>query len=160
MSAGRRIALIAVTVVLLAGGFVLARGAGTDEDVTATTPTPPAAAEPAPRAAGGEPSQDPAAVADEPERRPKPAPRVERVRMRDGAPAGEVRDLVFTDGETVRLRFSSNVADEVHIHGVDRYVDVPAGGSASTRFRAEGQGIFEIESHTTGTLVARLEIRP
>jgi hypothetical protein len=157
MSAGRRIALIALTALLLAGGFVLARGAGSDEDVTATTPTvPPAATAPE----GGEPHRDPAAVAEEPAPAPKPAPRVERVRMRDGAPAGEVRDLVYEDGETVRLRFSSNVADEVHIHGVDRYVDVPAGGTATARFRADGQGIFEIESHTTGTLVARLEVRP
>ncbi len=157
MSAGRRIALIALTALLLAGGFVLARGAGTDEDVTATTPTvPPAATTPE----GGEPHRDPAAVAEERAPAPKPAPRVERVRLRDGAPAGEVRDLVFEDGDMVRLRFSSNVADEVHIHGVDRYVDVPAGGTATARFRADGQGIFEIESHTTGTLVARLEVRP
>ncbi len=158
MSAGRRTALIAVTVLLLAGGFVLARGASEDEDSTAQTPT--TAGQTTPPAEGGEPHRNPAAVAEERAPAPKPAPRVERVRMRDGAPAGEVRDLVYEDGETVRLRFSSNVADEVHIHGVDRYVDVPAGGTATARFRADGQGIFEIESHTTGTLVARLEVRP
>jgi FtsP/CotA-like multicopper oxidase with cupredoxin domain len=148
MSAGRRFALIAATVVLLAGGFVLARGASDDEGSTAQTPV--ATTTQAPPAGDA-----PAETAPAP-----PPPRVERIRMRDGAPAGEARTLVYEDGETVRLRFTSNVADEVHIHGVDRYVDVAPGETASTRFKADGQGIFEIESHTTGTLLAKLEVRP
>ncbi len=146
-----RIAVVVLALVVLIGGFVVARGAAGDEDPAATPTTT--------RAVGGEPHRD-AAPRAAPEAAPaRPAPRVERLRLRDGGPAGGVRTLRYEDGDTVRLRFSSNVADEIHVHGVDRYVDVPAGGSASTRFTAPGEGIFEIESHTTGELVARLEVR-
>jgi len=158
MTAGRRIALIAVTVVLLAGGFVIAQGASEDEGTTASTPAAPTA----PPAEGGEPHRNPAAVAGDARAEPAPAPpapRVERIRMRDRGPVGEPRTLAFRDGETVRLRFTSNVPDEIHIHGVDEYVDVVPGRTASARFTADGQGIFEIESHTSGALVAKLEIR-
>jgi hypothetical protein len=52
------------------------------------------------------------------------------------------------------------VADEMHIHGFDRYVKVPAGGSTRTLFPADIEGVFEIESHDFGTQVAELEVRP
>lgn len=63
-------------------------------------------------------------------------------------------------GDTVRLRLRSDVAEEDHIHGYDEYVDVPAGGTATARFEADAEGIFEIESHGSGELLAKLEVRP
>ncbi len=146
MRSSRRLGILVAALVVLVAGFFVARGAADEE--TAQSPATTA------RETGGEPHRDAA-----PRATPPPAPRVERLRLRDGAPAGAVRTLRYEDGDTVRLRFTSNVADEVHVHGVDRYVDVPAGGTASTRFAAPGEGIFEIESHTTGELIARLEVR-
>ncbi len=146
MRSTRRLGIVVAALVVLVAGFFVARGAA-DED---TAPTPATTT----RETGGEPHRNAA-----PRATPPAPPRVERLRLRDGAPAGEVRTLRYDDGDTVRLRFSSDVADEVHVHGVDRYVQVPAGGTASTRFRTPGQGIFEIESHTSGELIARLEVR-
>ena len=57
-------------------------------------------------------------------------------------------------------RVESNVAEEVHIHGYDKYVQVPADGSARTRFTADAEGIFEIEAHSTGELLAKLQVSP
>ena len=80
--------------------------------------------------------------------------------MRGRGPVGEPRTIRYGSGDTVRLRFRSDVAEEVHIHGYDRYVQVPAGGSAGARFKADAEGIFEIESHGSGELLAKLEVRP
>jgi Ni/Co efflux regulator RcnB len=150
VSRGQRIAILVVAVVVLAGGFALAQSVGGDDGDRAQPPPAQTTPQTAEQAPPGEPE------ATEPE----PEPRVDEVRIRDGGPAGEARTLRWRSGETIRLRFRSNVADEVHIHGYDRYVDVPADGAATTRFEATAEGIFEIESHTTHELLARLEVRP
>ena len=155
MSPAQRIAIILAAVAVLAGGFVLARGSSDDPEPTDATETSTGTG-------GAEaPTTTPATTpTTETQERP-PAPRVETIRIRDGRPAsGEARTIRYDSGETVRLRFSSNAASEVHIHGYDKYVNVPAGGSARTRFKADAEGIFEIEEHGTGSLLANLEVRP
>jgi hypothetical protein len=140
-----RIAIVVAAALVLVGGFVLAQGAGEDDDPVTAGPAQSVAPATAPRTGT-------TATA--------PPPRVETIRIRDRAPAGDVRTLTYDSGDTARLRFRSNVAEEVHIHGYDRYVDVPANGTATTRFTADAEGIFEVESHGSGELLARLEIRP
>jgi hypothetical protein len=147
---GQRIAILAVAVVVLVGGFLLARGTGDDEP-RPSEPTQTVAADTAPSAATAPRETQPAAP---------PAPRVETIRIRGRAPVGEPQRLRYESGETIRLRFRSDVAEEVHIHGYDEYVDVPAGGSATARFEGELEGVFEIESHGSGELLARLEVSP
>ena len=147
MSPGRRIAILGVAAVVLVAGLVLAQGSGEDEPQP-TEPTRTVAADTTPSTAVRETPPAP------------PPPRVETIRMRDRAPAGEVRTLSYDTGETVRLRFRSDVAEEVHIHGYDEVVDVPAGGTATARFTADAEGIFEIESHGSGELLAKLEVSP
>lgn len=60
-------------------------------------------------------------------------------------------------GETVTLRFTSDVADEVHIHGYDLVVDLVAGGTVEESFVADIPGVVEIETHHGGLLLANLE---
>jgi heme/copper-type cytochrome/quinol oxidase subunit 2 len=60
-------------------------------------------------------------------------------------------------GETVTLRFTSDVADEVHIHGYDLYVDLEAGGTVEVSFVADIPGVVELETHDTGLILANLE---
>ena len=138
----QRIVLLLLAAVALAGGIALASSSGGDDreqagtTTSAPTPTEPDQATPAP-------------------------PRVETIRMRGRAPVGDPRTLRYERGDTIRLRFTSDVAEEVHVHGFERYVDVPAGGAAKTvRFRASLEGIFEVEAHGSGELLARLEVRP
>ena len=158
MSSKQRIVILIVAVVVLAGGFVLARGSGDDEDRDqAAQTTQPAPASTVGETAPEEPA-NPAATA--PETTEKPAPRVETIRIRDEGPVGEPKTLAFESGETVRLRFVSNVAEEVHIHGYDKSVDVRSDSAATTRFKADAEGIFEIEAHSTGELLAKLQVSP
>jgi FtsP/CotA-like multicopper oxidase with cupredoxin domain len=152
----QRIVLLAIAAVVLAGGIALAASSGGDETEQAgsTTAAPAAPDEASPVDDGAETA--PAQTQQEP-----PPPRVETIRMRGRAPVGEPRTLRYERGDTIRLRFTSDVAEEVHIHGFDEYVDVPAGGTPKTaRFKADLEGIFEVESHGSGELLAKLEIRP
>lgn len=151
MNPGQRIAIVVVAAIVLIGGFFLARGSGDD---TSDNPTETSTG------TGGAQAPATTTPAETTTQERPAAPRVETIRIRDGKPAGNARTLEYDSGETVRLRFSSNAAAEVHIHGYDKYVNVPAGGSARTRFKADAEGIFEIEEHHTGALLANLEVRP
>ncbi len=107
---------------------------------------------------GGDPAPDGDTTGDG--GAPPEPPRVEEVRIEDGKPVGGVETLRFESGETVRLAFRSDAPDEVHVHGYDRYVELKAGRTARTRFRAELEGIFEIENHDNGELLAELRVEP
>ncbi len=159
MSSKQRIVVLVAAVVILAGGFFLAQGSNDDDDKDdAAQTTQPAPASTVGETAPGEP-ENPAATAPETTEQPPP-PRVETIQIKDKGPVGEPETIEFESGDTIRLRFTSNTAEEVHIHGYDKYVDVPAGGSARTRFKADAEGIFEIEAHSTGELLAKLQVSP
>lgn len=60
-------------------------------------------------------------------------------------------------GETVTLRITSDVDDEVHIHGYDLFVDLEAGVTAEVTFPADIPGVVEIETHNSHLVIANLE---
>lgn len=153
MTNRQRIVLLAVAAVVLVAGLVLASGGGDDDGGDSESAGTAAAPATAPEARTQPAGQAPEAV-------PAP-PRVETIRMRGRAPVGEPPTLRFQRGDTIRLRFVSDVAEEVHIHGFERYVQVPAGGRPkAARFAADIEGIFEVEAHGSGELLAKLQVRP
>jgi hypothetical protein len=89
---------------------------------------------------------------------PKPAYTV--IRIEGGKPVGGVKDVEVKSGDTVRLAIRSDRRDEVHIHGYDRYVQVGPGRSGKARFRADLEGVYEIELHSDSTEIASLRIEP
>jgi len=158
MTSRARLLLVLATVVVLAGGFVLASGSAEEE-------------RPVPAAATASTEEDPVATtgtrteAQEDEGSPAPAgkpaaPRVPTLVIQDGRPRGEVRELRFDKGERVRFRVRSDVAEELHIHGYDRYVDVVPGRTATVSFPASIEGIFEVELHGAGVPLASLRVEP
>jgi len=74
--------------------------------------------------------------------------------------AGAVKTIKVKSGDTVYLRARSSVPEELHIHGYDLYVDVPAGKTVSYKFKADIDGVFEIEQHGNGEQVAVLKVTP
>ena len=155
MSNRSRIAILGVAVLVLVGAFFIARGSG-DGDSEQTLSPAETVENP-----GSSGATDPGAATQpaETEAAPPP-PRVETIRLRDNGPVGEPRTLKFKTGDTVRLRFRSDTAGEVHVHGYDREADVPAGGTGRLTFKADAEGIFEVESHTSGQLLAKLQVGP
>ena len=75
--------------------------------------------------------------------------------------AGEVvgPDRVEVDkGDIVSLVVTSDVAEEVHIHGYDVFADVEPGGTVTLEFEASIQGIFEVELENSRTELLELVV--
>jgi FtsP/CotA-like multicopper oxidase with cupredoxin domain len=159
MTRGRRIALIALAVVAAAIAFVIARPGGDDDETDANPATTQ-------QAAGTTiPEQtvattEEAVTETEPATTEAPPPKPVTVRTRDAKPVGGVRELTVTKGETVRLVVTSNVPEEVHVHGYDLSKNVGPGKPARFRFRAELEGIFEIELEEAGEPIVELRVEP
>jgi len=61
-------------------------------------------------------------------------------------------------GQTVLVTAVSDAADELHIHGYDKELELTPGKPASVTFTADMKGTFEIETHESGKLVAKLVV--
>ena len=62
-------------------------------------------------------------------------------------------------GSKVTIRVSSDVADEVHLHGYDISAKVAAGGSAVVAFTARIPGVFELELEQLGKTLAKIQVQ-
>jgi hypothetical protein len=85
---------------------------------------------------------------------------IPQIVVRDGTPVGGVARLEFESGERVGFTVHSDVADEVHVHGFDITKDVPANGSVRFGFRADIEGVYDVELHDTQIKIAELRIEP
>jgi heme/copper-type cytochrome/quinol oxidase subunit 2 len=61
-------------------------------------------------------------------------------------------------GEQVVLRFTSDVADEIHVHGYDKTVDLVPGSTAEIALTTDIPGSFEVELHDLGKTLFQLRV--
>ena len=61
-------------------------------------------------------------------------------------------------GATITLTVTSDVSDEVHVHGYDKMVDVTAGSSVSVTFTADIPGQFEVELENAHLKIVELKV--
>jgi hypothetical protein len=89
-----------------------------------------------------------------------PAPNAQTVRVRyaGGQVTGDTGRVAVALGRTVEVVVTSDVADEIHLHGYDRSAAVPAGGTATLTFTADVPGVFEIELHEQGRELPQLQV--
>ncbi|MGH3716155.1 MAG: hypothetical protein ACRDT4_22230 [Micromonosporaceae bacterium] len=62
-------------------------------------------------------------------------------------------------GTKVVLEFTSDAADEVHVHGYDKEVALKPGVSARIEFTANIPGVFEVELHESGLALCELQVQ-
>jgi hypothetical protein len=86
--------------------------------------------------------------------------RVPTIVIRHGEPVGGVKQLEYDAGDEIRFEVTSDVADEVHVHGYDLMQDVKAGGTVSFDFPAEIEGIFEAELEDRKEQIAEITVNP
>ena len=149
MSRGQRLGLIALAVVIAAVAFVLARPDDGDEkadDPASPTETAPAAT-----------SEEQTATTDT-------RPEV-KVRLRAHRPVGGVTRIEVKKGDLVRMVVESDSRDQIHVHGYDIEKETGPQAPARFSFRADVEGVFEVESHEAENgggdpLVARLVVEP
>jgi heme/copper-type cytochrome/quinol oxidase subunit 2 len=151
MSKGGRLGLIALALIALVGAFVIISPGDDDGDgdnsgqaaQTTPTATAPSATTPPPDAVLPPPT---------------------KIALTDHA-AAEVADIDVKKGERVRFVVTSDLPDEIHVHGYDIEQEVGPGKPARFSFPASIEGIFEIESHEAehagkDALIARLTVEP
>ena len=61
-------------------------------------------------------------------------------------------------GTEVRLEVTADRADEVHLHGYDRKVDVEPGTPAVLEFQADTPGVFEVELEEASLKLVELQV--
>jgi len=85
---------------------------------------------------------------------------VVKITVVDGQPQGGiVRQTVNKDDQVV-LVVTSDVADEIHLHGYDVSRDVTAGGTVRLPFKATIPGRFEAELESRSVQVADITVEP
>src|SRR3954447_5208446 len=141
MSQGRRLALIALVVVIAVAGFVIAKSSNDNKDQSATVT-----------------ETTKAGTKEVTSTTTQAAP--VQILVRNGKPVGGVKKITVNKGDPVRFTVNSDVSDEIHVHGYDFHKDVKKGGSVSFDFPAKIDGVFVIELESRGEQIASLEVQP
>jgi hypothetical protein len=141
-----RLSRPALTAVLTTGLLLALSGcAGTDTSgspaaATAAAGTTTAEAEPSSSTAGSAAGQHLA------------------VQVAGGQVSGDTGRVPVPVGEHVTLTITSDVADEVHLHGYDLEAALTPGTPAELTFDATIPGVFEVELHEAGTVLLSLQV--
>jgi plastocyanin len=141
---GRRTAAPATFVVML---VLNACGADDGQGDTAATDTPTTTA--------------PSAPPDTPDTSATPPATVREIEVVvvDGTVDTAEDSVDVAVGETVRVTVTSDVDDEVHVHGVEQTADLSAGSPTTLEFSLAEPGVYEVETHESGLLLFQLIVR-
>ncbi len=158
MSRNQRIALVVGAVVVAVVAFLIARPGGDDDDGGSERAAQTAPAQTESRTTGER---------SETETKPAlpPKPKITRIRLRGGTVVGGVKRVQARTGDTVRILVTSDAPDELHLHGYDIYENAAPGRPARFLFRADIEGVFELESHVAedagrDPLIGRVVVEP
>ena len=80
------------------------------------------------------------------------------VQVAGGQVSGDTGRVPVPVGEHVTLTITSDVADEVHLHGYGLTAVLTPGTPAELTFDATIPGVFEVELHETGTVLLSLQV--
>jgi Cupredoxin-like domain len=93
---------------------------------------------------------------DTPEGRPRV--RAFDISIEDGEMSPE--EISVNQGDTVKLRVTTDEPTELHVHGYDVEQEVEPGSEAEIAFEADPTGRFEIEDHESERELGVLQVRP
>ena len=129
---------------LVAALLLTGCSAGTDPAGTSDVAVPPAASD----------IPSPATTAAS----PRPAPKTIDVTLAGGKITGVEPRVPVKRGEQVVLRVTSDVVEEIHVHGYDLYADLVPGQTAQVAFVADLSGSYEVELHKAGRPLFQLRV--
>jgi plastocyanin len=81
------------------------------------------------------------------------------VSVKDKKVAPKTHREKVAKGSQVRLVVTSDVDDEVHVHGYDIEKELSAGQPTTLEFTADQTGLFEVETHESGLQLLQLEVK-
>jgi FtsP/CotA-like multicopper oxidase with cupredoxin domain len=102
-------------------------------------------------------------ASETPAQTPTPTPTAEgqlvEITVAKGKVTGPKGRVKVKKGSTVTLRVTSDVADEIHLHGYDKHADVEKGGTADLTFKATLAGVFEVELEEKALQLVQLQVQ-
>lgn len=131
-------------------GAVLVLGSGCASG--SGSQTPPAGA------AGSHGASQPQGIASG-EPNPAAPPVTVNVAVTDGEVLPPTHRVQVPLGSAVELQVTSDVDDEVHVHGFDVEQTLEAGRTTTVTLQADQAGVFEVETHETELQLVQLEVR-
>lgn len=150
-----RIAAIAATVTLSAFAVLTAGCSASDEPAAVTTttvaPAPPAAT--ATSATTSAPATGTASATSA-----TATPQVISVTVAGGQVTPAPAPVAVKAGDTVVIEVTSDKADELHVHGYDKTLALPAGQPTRLELLANIPGQFDVELHSTHLLLFTLRV--
>jgi hypothetical protein len=151
MSRNQRIGLVVGALLVAVVAFVVARPGDDEGTATSSNKSSGAATQ------DGQDSQTGAQTDTEPP--------VTKISVKGGVLAGDAKTIRVAKNDIVRIVVSSDVPDEIHLHGYDIEKEAEPGKPARFRFKADAEGAFELESHAAEDageepLLARLLVGP
>jgi hypothetical protein len=158
LSSGARVGLVLGAVAVLLAAFFIARGGDDDEPAPAQTQATATQERDVTTPDHGDQSREEESETQTQEQPATEPPRT--VRVRGGQPVGGVKTLTYRNGDRVRLLVVADAADEVHVHGFDIEREVGPSEPARFDFKADIEGRFEVELHSSETQIAEIEVRP
>jgi hypothetical protein len=150
--ARRRALALGCTVIALGAGFLLA-SCGSDDEAGDTTET---TTETTTTQTTTQTTTETTTTQPPPVDRPSEL----RIRIVDGAPKGGILRKTVDKGDRVVVIVTSDVSDEVHVHGYDLSRDVAPGRRVRIAFRARLPGRFVIELEDRHAQIAELTVEP
>lgn len=87
-----------------------------------------------------------------------PAVHTITIKVSGGKASGDTGRVAVPLGTPVIVSVTSDVADEIHVHGYDRKVKVPAGATGSVAFNANTAGVFEVELEDSKLPLLQLQV--
>ena len=83
-----------------------------------------------------------------------------RITVKGGRPVGGIQHPSLGLGDDAIIYVTSDVADEIHLHGYDLSQDVAAGGTIQIPLHATIPGRFELELEQRKVQLAELTVSP
>jgi heme/copper-type cytochrome/quinol oxidase subunit 2 len=85
---------------------------------------------------------------------------VRNIQVKGGKPVGGIQPLEFNKGETIKFQVTSDVSDEIHVHGYNLMKDVSPGHPVTFSFPGKIDGEFEVELEGRKQQIASLKVNP
>jgi hypothetical protein len=81
------------------------------------------------------------------------------VSVKDGKVTPKAHRVKVAVDSPVQIMVTTDVDDEVHVHGYDIEREVSAGEPVSIEFTADQSGVFEVETHESDLLLLQLQVQ-
>jgi hypothetical protein len=138
-----RVRRIPVLLVLCTAGAITLAGCGSSSSSGGPAATQPSSASTAPA-----PGSSGTAASDV----------IGAVTMVKGKPQGGAKRISIKAGKPAVLMVTSDVATEIHVHGADRHIQVPANQPTAVDVSEAAPGSYEVEDHASDALLVQLRV--